>query len=88
MSLKPISLRLDENKLNQLDHLANEMGRSRNWALNQAIDKYLEYEVWFVQEIKAGIEESKDNNNLVDNNDVQNHLEKRLADRLDKKVDQ
>jgi len=87
MDIKPISLRVDKDKLLRIDHLAGALGRSRNWALNQAIDKYLDYEEWFVMEVTDGIEESNDAKNVVSNSELQNQLEQRLTDRLDKKVD-
>ncbi len=60
------------------------MDRSRNWALNQVIDNYLDNEEWFVREVKMGIKEAGNPDSLVSNDAVKQQLEKRLADLLDK----
>ncbi|MBL7181124.1 MAG: CopG family transcriptional regulator, partial [Pseudomonadota bacterium] len=39
------------------DGLAKALSRSRSWVINQAIERFLEYEEWFVKEVKDGLEE-------------------------------
>ena len=57
MAAKNISLRMTEDKIDRIDKLAKAMGRSRAWILNQATDHFLDYEEWFVQEVKDGLKE-------------------------------
>lgn len=57
MSARNISLRMEDDMIERIDRLAAELGRSRAWVLNQAADRYLEYEEWFVQQVQAGIAE-------------------------------
>ncbi len=59
MNARNISLRMDEEKIERIDRLAAELGRSRAWVLNQAADRYLEYEEWFVRQVQEGIAEAR-----------------------------
>ena len=43
--------------MGRVDHLAGELGRSGPWDIKQAIERFLEYEEWFVQEVKDGLKE-------------------------------
>lgn len=49
------TLRTDEGTLARLDNVAKQMGRSRNWALNKAIEDFVEYHEWYVVKVKEGI---------------------------------
>jgi predicted transcriptional regulator len=55
--MKTTTVRLDEGILGRVDHLAGELSRSRSWVIKQAIERFLEYEEWFVQEVKDGLKE-------------------------------
>ena len=55
MTARNISIRMDIEKIDQIDRLASAIGRSRAWILNQATDRYLEYEEWFVQQVEKGV---------------------------------
>lgn len=49
----PITIRTA--KVAEIDALAGVMDRSRNYIVNQAIEQYLEANVWQMERIKAGI---------------------------------
>ena len=55
--MKTTTVRLDDNILDRVDGLAQALSRSRSWVINQAIGRFLEYEEWFVQEVKDGLAE-------------------------------
>ena len=55
--MKATTVRLDEAILGRVDHLAGELSRSRSWVIKQAIERFLEYEEWFVKEVKDGLKE-------------------------------
>jgi predicted transcriptional regulator len=42
--------------LERLDSLAENLSRPRSWVINQAIQRFIEYEEWFVREVKAGLQ--------------------------------
>ena len=55
--MKTTTVRLDDDTLDRVDGLAKVLSRSRSWVINEAIDRYLEYEEWFVKEVKDGLAE-------------------------------
>ena len=55
--MKATTIRLDNDTLGRIDGLANSLSRSRSWVINQAIERFLDYEEWFVQEVKDGLDE-------------------------------
>jgi predicted transcriptional regulator len=55
--MKTTTVRVDDNTLERVDGLAKVLSRSRSWVINQAIDRFLEYEEWFVQEVQDGMAE-------------------------------
>ena len=64
MNTRNISLRMDNEKIDRIDRLAAELGRSRAWVLNQAADRYLEYEEWFEQQVHAGVADAESGNTV------------------------
>ena len=55
--MKATTIRIDDDVLGRIDGLAKALSRSRSWVINQAIDRFLEYEEWFVKEVKDGLAE-------------------------------
>lgn len=79
MTSRNISLRLDDEKIERIDRLAAELGRSRAWVLNQAADRYLEYEEWFARQVHAGIAEAR-TGETESHEEVMASLRRRLDD--------
>jgi len=59
VTARNVSLRMDDEKIDRIDRLAAELGRSRAWVLNQAADRYLEYEEWFVRRVREGMADAE-----------------------------
>ena len=57
--MKATTVRIDDGTLGRVDQLASELSRSRSWVIKQAIERFLNYEEWFVQEVKDGLKEVK-----------------------------
>ena len=55
--MKATTTRIDDDMLGRVDGLADALSRSRSWVIKQAIGQFLEYEEWFVREIKDGLKE-------------------------------
>ncbi|MFV9691877.1 MAG: CopG family ribbon-helix-helix protein [Desulfobacteria bacterium] len=55
--MKATTVRIDDDMLWRIDGLANTLSRSRSWVINQAIERFLAYEEWYVQEVKDGLKE-------------------------------
>ncbi len=55
--MKTTTIRIDDTVLERVDDLAKMLSRSRSWVINQAIDRFLDYEEWFVKEVEDGLAE-------------------------------
>lgn len=55
--MKATTIRIEDEKVDRIDGLAKTLSRSRSWIINQAIDQFLEYEEWFIQEVYDGLKE-------------------------------
>jgi len=55
---EPITIRTA--KVAEIDTLAGAMDRSRNYIVNQAIEQYLEANVWQMERIRDGIDAARD----------------------------
>ena len=56
MSTRAFSVRTDSDKVRQLDSLAEQQDRSRNYLVNQAINQFLELHAWQDERVRAGIQ--------------------------------
>ncbi len=65
--MKPTTVRIDENMLGRLDSLAKNQDRPRSYLINQALKQFIEYEEWFVQEVKDGLKEIERGEITTDN---------------------
>lgn len=55
--MKATTVRIEENMLERLDSLAKKLSRPRSWVIKQAISQFIEYEEWFIREVKTGLQE-------------------------------
>ena len=55
MGTEAFSVRADSKKIKQLDRIAKQQDRSRNYLVNQAIDQLLEVHAWQIERVKEGI---------------------------------
>lgn len=55
MGTEAFSVRADSKKVRQLDKIAKQQDRSRNYLVNQAIDQLLELHAWQTERVKEGI---------------------------------
>ena len=58
-SQRTISFRLDEEKVEALDGLAETVDRDRTYLLNEAVDNYLELQAYHVQLVHQGLAAAK-----------------------------
>lgn len=59
MGTEAFSVRADSRKIRELDKLAKQQDRSRNYMVNQAIDQLLELHAWQNELINEGIEAAR-----------------------------
>jgi len=75
--------RIPEGILEELDAIAKNLGRSRNWVFNEALKQYLEIQKWQVSLIEDRLAESQSKNApFIDNEKVMKRQEKRLKAKL------
>jgi predicted transcriptional regulator len=56
---KTTTIRMDARTLKRVDGIARAMSRSRAWVINDAIERYLDYEEWFVGAVKQGLKQAE-----------------------------
>lgn len=55
--MQPVTtVRFEQDTLDQLDQLAQSLGRPRAWVIKDAVARYLEHETWFRQEVQKGLD--------------------------------
>jgi predicted transcriptional regulator len=74
MATEAFTVRAESNLVNQLDHLADTLDRSRNYLVNQALKEYLEQHAWQIEKISQGIA-AAERGELVDHNVVMKEME-------------
>jgi predicted transcriptional regulator len=55
---KSVTFRMEDDKLQAIDHLAASMERDRSYILNEAVENYIELRRWHLAEIRKGVEEA------------------------------
>ena len=58
------------------------MSRSRAWVINQAVERYIDYEEWFVAEVKEGLKEVRAGA-VVEHEAVMRQWERKRAGKMD-----
>jgi len=48
---------MDDELLERVDGIAKTLNRPRSWVVTQALDRFLEYEEWYIQEVRDGLAE-------------------------------
>ena len=63
---------MDDNLLHRVDGIAKSQSRSRSWIINQALERFVDYEDWFKLEVEEGLAE-------VDRGDIASDAEVKTA---------
>jgi predicted transcriptional regulator len=79
---KTTTVRLESRTLKRVDGLAQAMSRSRAWVINQAVERYLDYEEWFVGEVKQALKEAEAGQ-FLDHETVAKRWERKRAVKVD-----
>ena len=76
------TVRIDRRTLKRFDGIARKRSRSRTSVITEAVERYLEYEEWFANEVRNGLREAE-MAKLVDHEVVVKEWEARLAAKVD-----
>lgn len=64
-----VSFRIDQDKVQALDTLAEALDRDRTYLLNEAVGAYLEAQQWHIEQIERGVRQA-DAGKLVEHSKV------------------
>ena len=59
MAKQGISLRIDDEKIEEIDKLAKSSRRDRTFIINEAIESYLETNRWQIEHIKESLAQAE-----------------------------
>jgi predicted transcriptional regulator len=79
---KTTTIRMDPRTLKRVDGIARALSRSRAWVINQAVERYLDYEEWFIAAVKHGLKDAEDGQ-LVEHEAVVRRWESRRGAKVD-----
>lgn len=75
--------RISQKSLEDIDRIAQAIGRSRNWVFNEAIKQYLDVQQWQINLIQERVDEAEHkDNSFVPHDEVMKRHEKRLKKKL------
>jgi predicted transcriptional regulator len=79
---KTTTVRMEGRTLKRVDSLANALSRPRAWVINQAVERYLDYEEWFLGEVKHALKQVEAGQTL-NHETVVKRWERKRAARVD-----
>lgn len=75
--------RIPQEILQDLDNIASNLGRSRNWVFNEAIKQYIDVQKWQIDLISQRlIQSEKPNAKFISHHEIIKNQEKRLKSKL------
>ena len=75
--------RIPQDILKDIDQIASNLGRSRNWVFNEALKQYLEVQQWQIEVIEQRLTASEDSKaKFIEHNQLMDKHEKRLKAKL------
>ena len=75
-----MEIHLSPEKEAQLQQLAARTGKSTAQLVQEAVDRLLDYEAWFIQEVEKGLAQAE-RGELIEHEEVLRRLEKRMQKR-------
>jgi predicted transcriptional regulator len=81
-SEKTTTIRMNGSTMKRVDGVARAMSRSRAWVINQADERYIDYEEWFVAEVKEALKEVRAGA-VVEHEAVMRQWERKRAGKMD-----
>jgi len=56
-AMKMTTVRMDDQLLDRVDGIAKSLSRPRSFVIQQALERFVDYEEWFMLEINEGLAE-------------------------------
>ena len=57
--MKTTTVRMDDLLMQRVDGIAKSLHRPRAWIIAQALERFVSYEEWYIQEVRAGLDEAE-----------------------------
>ena len=75
--------RIPQDVLKDIDQIASNIGRSRNWVFNEALKQFLEVQQWQTAVIEERLTESESSKaTFINHNEIMEKHEKRLKAKI------
>ena len=55
--MRATTIRMEDATLARLDGMAETTGRSRSFLIKEAVDRFLDYEEWFAEQVRQGLDD-------------------------------
>jgi len=75
------TIRMATRTLRRIDGVARALSRSRTWVINQALERYLDYEEWFAAEVRTALKQAE-SGDLVEHDAVLKSWERKRAAKM------
>ncbi|MBP9718931.1 MAG: ribbon-helix-helix protein, CopG family [Candidatus Levybacteria bacterium] len=83
LQTESLHARIPQERLEDIDRIAESIGRSRNWVFNEALNQYLDVQKWQLDLIKERLSEAESSTaKFTSNTDVMKRQDKRLKEKL------
>lgn len=66
---------MDDHLINRVDGIAKSLSRSRSWIIKQALERFVDYEEWYIKEVESALLEV-DNGELSSDQEVSEAFKK------------
>lgn len=53
--MKATTVRMDDQLVDRVDGIAKSLSRSKSWIIKQALERYVDYEEWYVKEVENAL---------------------------------
>ena len=73
--MKATTVRMDDHLINRVDGIAKSLSRSRSWIIKQALERFVDYEEWYIKEVESAMLEV-DNGELSSDQEVSEAFKK------------
>lgn len=73
--MKTTTVRMDDHLINRVDGIAKSLSRSRSWIIKQALERFVDYEEWYIKEVESALLEV-DNGELSSDQEVSEAFKK------------
>ncbi|MCD6526208.1 MAG: ribbon-helix-helix protein, CopG family [Desulfuromonas sp.] len=53
--MRATTVRMDDQLIDRVDGIAKSLRRSRSWIIKQALERFVDYEEWYIKEVESAL---------------------------------